>query len=68
MYKTETAKKQLIHKKHLRKLHKIIIFYKIFFSNLHFRIKGHTGYCDGHTDKAVHTISCAFWCLYLFLG
>ena len=48
----DTAKKQRIHKRDLRKLHKI----KIFFTNLHFRVRSQKAYFDGHT-KVVYTIS-----------
>ena len=32
-----------------------------FFANLNFIIRGQKSYCDGHTDKIIFTISCAFW-------
>ena len=33
---------------------------KIFFANLHFRVKDKKSYCDVHTDKVVNTFSSAF--------
>ena len=54
-------------KKHLSKIRlsgkfqKIIRFSKIFFANLHFRVRGQKACCNGHTDKVAHIISFDFW-------
>ena len=55
-------------KRYWRKLHEMISFPKIFFTNLHSRARGHQAYWNGHTDKVFYTIAVRFGNILYFTG
>ena len=51
--------------RYVRKLHRNIRFLKIFFANLHFKVRGNRAYCGGHADK--YSLFSRVFCVDLYL-